>query len=394
MEALIASYGDTSSSDSDSDTQPPLNNRSPPPPVLPPPPIDLLNPPNSFGAFDYLERNTSSRIRSFPHIEGNYALHVYIPEIASAGGMLIRYHKVISKNHTLAFGYMEKKIASLLASDKTDTCTLWKSLEMKGYALDSIMVATELMYSAYAIVFIPSERKKELAQFLKKTTSLVQDLHVVDIDVPLLTLVKDEDKLIQAALGREFHISLGRTVPIRVHQIDSVVAMLKQKLQFQKRYLIDFNKWEVFVNDDQTRTFLSIENTSQGLTEVTKQIQVVNEVYKLHNLPEFYKDPRPHISIAWAVGDISQSLKRAVEGETKKYINVGGSSTRWATLVRRFLLSMFTHIGGLWSIVLGLHEFTRLTPCQPQLLNQFLSDLTSRCNENAKQLVLERACGS
>lgn len=92
------------------------------------------------------------------------------------------------------------------------------------------------MYSAYTIVFIPSERKKELAQFLKRTTSFVQDLHVVDIDVPLLTLVKDEEKLIQAALGREFHISLGRTVPIRVHQIDSVVAMLKQKLQFQKRY--------------------------------------------------------------------------------------------------------------------------------------------------------------
>ncbi|GJR24836.1 U6 snRNA phosphodiesterase-like protein [Tanacetum coccineum] len=249
MEALIASYGDTSS-DSDSDSQPPLtttnHHTSPPPPVLPPPPIDLLNPPNSLGAFDYLERNTSSRKRSFPHIEGNYALHVYIP------------------------------------------------------------------------VFIPSERKKELAQFLKKTTSIVQDLHVVDIDVPLLTLVKDEEKLIQAALGREFHISLGRTVPIRVHQIESVVAMLKQKLQFHKRYLIDFNKWEVFVNDDQTRTFLSVENTSQGLTEVflfpftlssfvellkllcneayvdcgiqvTKQIQVVNEVYKLHNLPEFYK---------------------------------------------------------------------------------------------------------
>ncbi|GKA42909.1 hypothetical protein Tco_0735569, partial [Tanacetum coccineum] len=40
-------------------------------------------------------------------------------------------------------------------------------------------------------------------------------------------------------------------------------------------------------------------------------------------------DPRPHISIAWAAGDISQSLKRAVEGEVKKYINVAGSSTRW-----------------------------------------------------------------
>ncbi|KAJ0546510.1 putative U6 snRNA phosphodiesterase Usb1 [Helianthus annuus] len=255
MEALIASYGD-SVSDSESESQPPIDNRSPPATVLPPPPIDLLNPPNTLGTCDYLERNSGSRIRSFPHIEGNYALHVYIP------------------------------------------------------------------------VFIPSERKKELIRFLKKATSLVQGLHVVDIDVPLHMLLKDEEKMVHAALGREFHISLGRTVPIRVHQIDSVVAMLRQKLQFQKRYLIDFNKWEVFVNDDKTRTFLSIENTTGGLPEIKKQIQAVNEVYKLHNLPEFYKDPRPHISIAWAVGDISQSLKRVVEGEMKRHINVGGLSMR------------------------------------------------------------------
>ncbi|KAL4574922.1 hypothetical protein LXL04_021762 [Taraxacum kok-saghyz] len=255
MEALIASYGDTSS-DSESDSQPPIaasdDSHSQPPSILPPPPIDLLNPLNSSGTFDYLERNTASRIRNFPHIQGNYALHVYIP------------------------------------------------------------------------VFIPSERKKELAQFLKKAASLVPDLHVVDIDVPLSVLIKDEEKLIQAALGREFHISLGRTVPIRVHQIDSMVAMLRQKLQFQKRYLIDFNKWEVFMNDDQTRTFLSVENTTRGLPEVTKQIQAVNEVYRLHNLPEFYKDPRPHISIAWGVGDISQSAKRVVEGEMRKYVDNGG----------------------------------------------------------------------
>ncbi|XP_071686259.1 uncharacterized protein [Rutidosis leptorrhynchoides] len=257
MDALMASYGDTSS-DSESDSQQPVsdNVQSFPAAVLPPPPIDLLNPPNSLATVDYLECNTASRIRSFPHIHGNYALHVYIP------------------------------------------------------------------------VIIPSERKKELAQFLKKATALVPGLHVVDIDVPLHALVKDEEKLIQAALGREFHISLGRTVPIRVHQIDSVVAMLRQRLQFQKRFLIDFNKWEVFVNDDQTRTFLSIENLTGGLVEITKQIQSVNDVYKLHNLPEFYKDPRPHISIAWAVGDINQSLKRAVGGEMKKYVNVGGSSTR------------------------------------------------------------------
>lgn len=60
-------------------------------------------------------------------------------------------------------------------------------------------------------------------------------LHVVDADVPLDILCKDDHKLEKVAVGREFHISLGRTVPIRVHQIDSVIAMLRQRLQFQKR---------------------------------------------------------------------------------------------------------------------------------------------------------------
>lgn len=84
------------------------------------------------------------------------------------------------------------------------------------------------------LVCIPSTLKKELAFFLKRVANLVPGLHVVDVDIPLEVLLKDDNKLEQVALGREFHVSLGRTVPIRVHQIDSVVAMLRQKLQLQK----------------------------------------------------------------------------------------------------------------------------------------------------------------
>ena len=85
------------------------------------------------------------------------------------------------------------------------------------------------------IVRIPPAPKKELAQILKKVSSLVPGLNAIDVDIPLNVLCSEDLKLEQVALGREFHISLGRTVPIRVHQIDSVVAMLRQKLQFQKR---------------------------------------------------------------------------------------------------------------------------------------------------------------
>ncbi|KAL5569736.1 hypothetical protein UlMin_026311 [Ulmus minor] len=257
MEALIASYGDASS-DSDSDSPleppPPPTTTSQDPSPLPPPPLSLLEPPNSYATLDYSISGQSSRVRSFPHVEGNYALHVYIP------------------------------------------------------------------------VCIPSTLKKELALFLKRVANLVPGLHVVDVDIPLEVLLKDDNKLEQVALGREFHISLGRTVPIRVHQIDSVVAMLRQKLQLQKWYWIDFSKWEVFVNDDHTRTFLSMEVTAAGLAEITKHIQAVNEVYKLHNLPEFYQDPRPHISLVWALGDISNSLKNVIEEERR--FTIGGSSQK------------------------------------------------------------------
>lgn len=88
------------------------------------------------------------------------------------------------------------------------------------------------------LVRVPPAPRKELIQFLKKISSFVPDLNAVDVDIPLNVLCTDDMKLEQVALGREFHISLGRTVPIGVQQIDSVVAMLRQKLQFQKRSYI------------------------------------------------------------------------------------------------------------------------------------------------------------
>lgn len=77
--------------------------------------------------------------------------------------------------------------------------------------------------------------KMPVALFVKRIASLVPGLYAVDIDYPLAELCRDDLKLEQMLLGREFHVSLGRTVPIKVHQIDSIVAMLRQKFQSQRR---------------------------------------------------------------------------------------------------------------------------------------------------------------
>ncbi|KAI3844594.1 hypothetical protein MKX03_001446 [Papaver bracteatum] len=249
MEALRATYGNDSSSSSDPDISPPTSSSSrhnlnsekskskSEPFRLPPPPLSLLSSPNPL---DYTEIGQGSRVRNFPHIQGNYALHVFIP------------------------------------------------------------------------VYIPPTPMTNLALFLKRIAKVVPELHVVDVDIPLSILCKDNQKFEQVALGREFHISLGRTVPIRVHQIDSVLAMLRQKFSSPKQYWIDFSKWEVFVNDEQTRTFLAIEVVAGGFAEITRQIKSVNEIYRFHNLPEFYKDPRPHISLTWASGNVGDLLKKRV----------------------------------------------------------------------------------
>ncbi|MQL87381.1 hypothetical protein Taro_019907 [Colocasia esculenta] len=261
MEALRASYGSDSESDDASPKapaaatsgacsgRPPCGDVLSTPPQepvrLPPPPLDLLGDlPHSFGPSGYSSPVEVNRIRSFPHVEGNYALHVFVP------------------------------------------------------------------------VTIPSTARKQLVSFVKRVASRVPELFAVDVDIPL-DVPCNEDKKLEQIFGREFHISLGRTVPIRVHQIDSIVNMLLQKLQSQKQYWIEFSRWEVFVNDDQTRSFISLEVKGAGLSEITKQIQIVNDVYRLHGLPEFYKNPRPHISLVWALGDVSRSLKQAIEDQSK-----------------------------------------------------------------------------
>ncbi|XP_072983028.1 uncharacterized protein [Typha latifolia] len=203
-----------------------------------------------------------SRVRNFPHIEGNYSLHIFIP------------------------------------------------------------------------VLIPSTTRNQMTIFMKKLASLIPNLYAVDADYALSDLCKDDKKLDQVLLSREFHVSLGRTVAIQVHQIDSIVAMLRQKFQCQRRYYMEFNKWDFFMNDEKTRSFLSLEVTGGGLPEITKQIHSVDEIYRLHGLPEFYKNPRPHISMLWASGDISHRLKQAIDELDKSQSNV--SSSRRHTFMCKF----------------------------------------------------------
>lgn len=160
---------------------------------LPPPPPELFSSiPDAAGTKKRTRSDHGGRVRAFPHVEGNYALHVYIPVVLSA-----------------------------------------------------------------------SIRTK-IALYLQKAVSLFPSLKSTEDDDLSANVGSNQG----IKLATEFHISLGRTVPIRIHQIDTMVHLLRRKFEGQKRFLVEFGTWEVFVNDDRTRSFLSLEVVATGYAEV------------------------------------------------------------------------------------------------------------------------------
>jgi 2'-5' RNA ligase len=268
MDALQC-YGSSSDSDSDDEIEKSGSRakrfKSDGSLPLPPPPPELFT---SIPDAVLTKRNGGDhggRVRSFPHVPGNFALHVYIPVTLSA---------------------------SIQAN---------------------------------------------LAPYLQKAVSLFPDLKPM------------EDDELNSKQGfkepGEFHISLGRTCPIRIHQADTMVHMLRQKMKGENRFPVEFSSWEVFVNDDRTRTFLSLEVLATGYGEIKKQVSLVDDVYRLHSLPTFYKDPRPHISLAWALGDV----KEAVAAVTRALNAMANPKCVWTCLASKVECKIGQKLHSIWT---------------------------------------------
>ncbi|EFN54078.1 hypothetical protein CHLNCDRAFT_136195 [Chlorella variabilis] len=157
-----------------------------------------------------------------------------------------------------------------------------------------------------------------------------------------------------------YHISLSRTVPLRLHQIEPLVADLRKRLRQQETFCIRMGRAEVFCNDDRSRTFLSLracgvggvgdsgccpvadaaqaadaaqQQQREGGEEAGGEVRgpaeagagpqpysrqlvglshAVSRVFAAHALPRFYAEPRPHASVAWVLGDHQQALEAAL----------------------------------------------------------------------------------
>ncbi|GJQ84250.1 hypothetical protein Trydic_g2916 [Trypoxylus dichotomus] len=106
-----------------------------------------------------------------------------------------------------------------------------------------------------------------------------------------------------------FHISLTKVVVLRHHWIESFVRGIKENLINANRFIIMFDNLNVYCNEERTRTFIGLE-IKTGYDSLLNLVKVFDMCLAEFRLPEFYKNPSFHMSIAWCVGDVEDIVRK------------------------------------------------------------------------------------
>ena len=56
---------------------------------------------------------------------------------------------------------------------------------------------------------------------------------------------------------KSLHISLSRTVVLRMHQVEGFVAKLRARLQAARPFRVEMGELKAYYNEDRTRGFIS-----------------------------------------------------------------------------------------------------------------------------------------
>ncbi|XP_065342572.1 U6 snRNA phosphodiesterase 1 isoform X1 [Cloeon dipterum] len=105
------------------------------------------------------------------------------------------------------------------------------------------------------------------------------------------------------------HVSLSRPLQLRHIWIAPLLADLRKRAAQLKQFEIMFGGVAVFVNDEQTRTFISVEAIGGGLEAACSLAEAAGAEYRL---PPYYESRHFHVSIGWALGDQETRLKTAL----------------------------------------------------------------------------------
>ncbi|EQC25019.1 hypothetical protein SDRG_17096 [Saprolegnia diclina VS20] len=93
------------------------------------------------------------------------------------------------------------------------------------------------------------------------------------------------------------HLSLSRTFVLRYEQIEPFVQALRVALKYRKRTRVVLQGHRILVNDEKTRLFAATPLV-RGKPEICHIIACVDRCMRQFDLPPYYSDPIPHVSVA------------------------------------------------------------------------------------------------
>lgn len=189
----------------------------------------------------------------------------------------------------------------------------------------------------YVNVPLPSEFKNPLEKILRNLKEKMPDVQ------PILSshknAVTSSDYLSQlesdTMVQQEYHLSLSRPAPVVFNQIEFIKDSLRHNLRRLEPFVICIeNSLEIFVNEEKTRTFLALKVRGESLkpqlsaaqqpvthfnlkpkhaksNPIKRAIEATSKSLVLHGMKPYYQNPRPHISVAWLLGDRSKELLAA-----------------------------------------------------------------------------------
>lgn len=185
------------------------------------------------------------RIRSFPHVEGQYATYVYFPLVLGPGEALYDL------------------VTDVVSKAKEEVGGLWGVGEAGREDVEGQGQRNECE---------DQPEYKNMGRSKRRNAKL------------------------------ELHISLSRPIFLRAHQRDDFKRTVKRIAESVSPFSASFSTFSELTNDERTRTFLSME-VGAGHVEFCHILKLLAPTLRSLRQKEFYADPRFHASIAWALLD-------------------------------------------------------------------------------------------
>eukprot|EP01051_Picozoa_sp_SAG22_P005233 SAG22_NODE_303_length_12721_cov_3.439075_10_plen_297_part_00 len=109
-----------------------------------------------------------------------------------------------------------------------------------------------------------------------------------------------------------YHLSLSRTFPLRLPEIDAFRCMLRLQLKPRAPFTVTLDRLRLFTNDDRSRSFVSL---APGPADQARLAELIREAVDPScaelGKPEFYRPAEPHVSVLWVLGDVTAEHARS-----------------------------------------------------------------------------------